>query len=264
MSRLVWNAVGSRTYETGLDRGVLYLDSQPGVAWNGLTGVSEAPSGGDIKNVYIDGIKILNYSGSEEFEATVSAFTYPVEFAVCDGTARPRPGLFVGQQRRKSFGLSYRTKVGNDLSGDEYAYKIHLVYNALVGEPTGRDHGTLGKDSDVSDFSWKITTKPMTVPGYKATSHLVLDSRYIHPITLGNLENVLYGNDTVTAHLPTWTELIALLDEPVEFTLTDNGDGSFEIDAPNDILTVDNVNGLFSLTWPNADYNGDGTYTIGS
>lgn len=263
MSRLVWNAVGSRFFENGVDRGVLYLDSQPGIPWGGLTGVSESASGGAAKAFYLDGVKYLNIPAAEEFEATITAFTYPVEFSVCDGSGRPRPGLFLGQQRRKPFGFSYRTRVGNDLAGPDFAYKLHLVYNALA-EPSDRSFNTSGKDSDVSDFSWKVTTKPVAVPGYKPTAHMVLDSRYINPITLGKLEDMLYGSESTVSHLPTYQELIDQLDEPVAFALIDNGDGTFEVDGPSEILAVNTSTGIFDLVWPTANDNGDGTFTIGS
>lgn len=261
MTKIVWNAVGSRYYEAGLDRGVLYLDGQVGIPWSGITGVAESPSGGEPDPLYIDGMKYLNLTTTEEFEATLTAYTFPVEFANCDGSARARAGLFLGQQRRKSFGLSYRTRVGNDLDGTDHGYKIHLIYNALV-QPAERNFGTLGDNTDVSDFSWKITTKPIAFTGYKPTSHLVLDSRYIDPVTMGLVEEKLYGSDSVNSHLPDFAELLAQLDDPLTFDLIDNGDGTFEIDAPVTIMTVDNTAGLFMLTWPTAGDNGDGTFTI--
>lgn len=261
MTKIVWNAVGSRFYEAGLDRGVLYLDGQVGIPWSGLTGVTESPTGGDAKPFYLDGVKYLNLSTVEEFEATITAFTYPVEFSACDGSARARAGLFLGQQRKASFGLCYRTRVGNDLEGNDHAYKLHLIYNALVS-PSERNFGTLGGNNDISDFSWKITTKSLAFPGYKPTSHLVLDSRFIEPITLSKIEEKLYGSDSVNAHLPSFAELLAQLDDPISFNLTVNGDGTFTVDAPVSVMTVDNTAGLFQLTWPTAHYNGDGTYTI--
>jgi hypothetical protein len=261
MPKLIWNAVGSRYFETGLDRGVLYLDGQPGIPWNGLTSVSESPSGGDADPLYLDGVKYLNLSTVEEFEATLTAYTYPVEFSNCDGTARARAGLFLGQQRRSPFGLCYRSRVGNDLEGADHGYKIHLIYNALVS-PSERHFGTTGENSDALDFSWKITTKPIAFPGYKPTSHLVLDSRYIDPVTLGLIEDKLYGSDSVNSHLPSFSELLAQLDDPLNFSLTDNGDGSFTIDAPTSVMTSDDTAGLFRLTWPTAYNNGNGTFTI--
>lgn len=263
MSKLTWNAVGSRFYEAGVDRGVLYIDDNA-VPWNGLTGVSEESSGGEAKPYYLDGIKYLNLPSREDFEGTITAFTYPTEFGPCDGTARVRPGLFLTQQRRKPFGFSYRTRVGNDLRGNELGYKIHLIYNALA-QPSNRGYSTQGKETEALEFSWKITTKPLRIAGYQSTAHLILDSRYIHPVTMSKLEDMLYGTDDSAAGLPSFDELIAQLDEPVSFDLIDNGDGTFEIDAPNDILSTDPVAGTFTLDWPTADYNGDGiTYTIGS
>jgi hypothetical protein len=261
MTKLVWNAVGSRVYEAGLDRGVLYLDGQVGIPWSGLTGVAESPSGGDPKPFYLDGMKYLNLAAVEEFEATLTAFTYPVEFSACDGTGRPRPSLFLGQQRRTSFGLCYRTKVGNDLEATDYGYKIHLIYNALVS-PTERNFGTMGGNSDISDFSWKITTKAIAFPGYKPTSHLVVDSRFVDPSILSKVEEALYGSDSVNAHLPDFAELLSLLDDPLAFSVTDNSDGTFTVEAPSTYMTIDTNIGFFNLNWPTAVDNGNDTITI--
>lgn len=263
MSRLIWNAIGTKFYEAGVDRGVLFLDGQAGIPWNGLTGISENASGGEAKPYYIDGVKYLNLSSMEEFEATLTAYTYPVEFGVCDGTARVRPGFFLSQQRRQSFGLCYRTLIGNDISGTDFGYKIHLVYNALA-TPSDKSVSAIGKDIEASEFSWKITTKPIVVPGYSRTAHMVLDSRDINPTTLGRIEDLLYGNDTISSSMPTFAEIIAQLDEPLDFTLVDNGDGTFTVGGPVDIVTIDPSVGTFTVNWPTADYNGDGTYTIGS
>lgn len=263
MPRVSWNAVGSRIYETGVDRGVLYLDSQPGIPWNGLTAVVESSAGGDAKPFYLDGVKYLNVPAAEDFEATLTAFTYPVEFSACDGTGRARPGMFLGQQRRKSFGLCYRTLVGNDLEGADYGYKLHLIYNALAA-PSDRNYATGGKDAEISDFSWKITTTPLLIAGYKPTAHIILDSRYIDSITLGRIEDMVYGSDSNAAYLPTFDQITAELDDPTTFLLTDFGDGHYEIDAPLTVMTYDPIAGLFELTWPTANDNGDGTFTISS
>lgn len=258
MSRLIWNAVGTRFYEAGVDRGVLFLDGQPGVAWNGLTGVSENTSGGTSKPYYQDGVKYLNLGTTEEFEATITAFTYPLAFGACDGTASPRPGFYLTQQRRQSFGLAYRTIVGNDVMGNDHAYKIHLVYNALA-EPSDKGTSTVGHDSEIANFSWKITTKPIAIPGYSRTAHMILDSRLINPITMGRLEDMIYGSESSTAYLPTFDQLIAELDDPVGYSLTINGDGTYGVSAPNDILFVDPDSGVFTLDWATAGYNEDGT-----
>lgn len=209
MPRLTWSAVGERFYETGVDRGVLYVNGIYGVAWTGLTSVAESPSGGEARPYYIDGVKFLNISSAEEFEATINAFYRPLEFGPCDGTASIQNGLFVTQQPRKSFGLSYRTKLGNDVDGSDHAYKIHLVYNALAA-PSERSNNTLGDSADPSVFSWAITTLPPSITGFKPTAHLVIDSRSTDPSVLSNVEDILYGNEANTAHLPSPDELIAI------------------------------------------------------
>ena len=209
MSRLTWGAIGERFYEMGVDHGVLYLANQIGVAWTGLTSVEEAPSGGEPKPYYIDGIKFLNIAAAEEFEATLNALFSPPEFAVCDGISAVQNGLFATQQPRVSFGLSYRTRLGNDVDGADHAYKIHLVYNALAA-PSDRPNKTLGDSVDPTIFSWGITTLPPSVTGLKPTAHFVIDSRSTDPIKLSNVEDILYGSDVVSASLPTPDELIAI------------------------------------------------------
>lgn len=209
MPRLTWSAVGERYYETGVDRGVLYVGNQLGVAWTGLISVSESPSGGEARPYYIDGVKFLNISSAEEYEATVNAFSSPPEFGPCDGTISIKNGLFVTQQPRKSFGLSYRTKLGNDIDGSDHAYKIHLVYNALAA-PAQRDNNSLGDSVDPNTLSWSITTLPPSITGYKPTAHLVVDSRYTTSAVLTNVEDILYGTDANSARLPNPDELIAI------------------------------------------------------
>lgn len=213
MSRLTWNSVSERFYETGVDRGVLYIANQVGVAWTGLTSVEEAPTGGDARPYYIDGIKFLNVAAAEEFEATINAFFSPPEFGQCDGISSVQNGLFATQQPRKSFGLSYRTLIGNDVNGSGHAYKIHLVYNALAA-PSSRANNTMGDSVEPSLFSWQITTLPPALTGYKPTAHFVIDSRTTSVPILTRLENVLYGTDTVAPRLPTPSELITLYIPP--------------------------------------------------
>lgn len=209
MPRLIWGAAGERFFETGLDRGVLYLPSDPGVVWNGLISISESPDGGEAKPYYLDGIKYLNVSASEEYAATISAYFYPREFGVCDGQVSIQNGLIATQQPRKSFGLSYRTRVGNDVVSSDFSYKIHLVYNALA-EPSSRQNSTLGGSTDPSSFSWVISTKPPTITGYKPTAHLVIDARFTDPTILATVEDILYGTETDLARLPDPDELIAI------------------------------------------------------
>jgi hypothetical protein len=208
VARLTWSAFGKRFYETGVDRGVLYVSSG-GVAWPGLISVSEAPSGGDAKPYYFDGVKFLNLAATEEFEATLNAFFSPSEFAACDGIAAVQNGLFASQQPRKSFGLSYRTRIGNDIDGPEHGYKIHLVYNALA-EPSSRDNASLGGNADPDVFSWKITTLAPALTGFKPSAHLVVDSRLTDPDVLAAVEDQLYGSVSTSSALPTPDELVAI------------------------------------------------------
>lgn len=212
MTRLAWNEVGERLFETGVQHGVLYLEGRDGVPWNGLIRVSESSSGGEVTPRYIDGIKYYNQVSSEEFEATLEAFTYPDEFAECDGTSQVANGLFATQQRRKSFGLCYKTNVGNDVDGSDYAYKIHLVYNATAS-PTERANNTVAESIQPSNFSWHISTKPPRMVGYKPTSHFVIDSRETPSDLLNDLEDILYGSDVSDARLPSIGELFFLFQD---------------------------------------------------
>lgn len=206
--RLSWGNPGDRSYELGVDRGVLYVDGS-GVAWNGLVTVSESSSGGDAVPVYIDGVKVFNIASAEEFEATVEALNAPEEFRPCDGTKGIQNGLFVTQQPRKKFSLSYRTMVGNDAGGQFAAYKIHLVYNALAA-PSQRQNNTLGSNSDPTHFSWSITTLPPTITGYKPTSHFVIDSRTTPSDILADVEDILYGSEVANPTIPSVADLIAM------------------------------------------------------
>lgn len=209
MTRLDWNAVGSRFYEMGVDRGVLYVGSDPGVAWTGLLSVAESPNGGEARPYYLDGEKYLNLSTAEEFAATVTALGAPKEFDICDGRRSIQNGLIVTHQPRVQFGLSYRTRIGNDIQGIDHGYKIHLVYNALAG-PADRSHASLGAEANPSSLGWSITTLAPTITGYKPTAHLVVDSRYTDPDVLSAVEGVLYGDDAVNASLPSPDDLIAI------------------------------------------------------
>lgn len=260
MARLEWNAVGTRFYEAGIDRGVLYLDNQPGVPWTGLTAVEENPSGGEVKSYYVDGVKYLHYITAEDFEATLSAFTYPEQFAQCDGTTSVRPGLKVTQQRRKPFGLSYRTMVGNDVEGVNHGYKIHLIYNALAS-PSQKSYSTIGEETEPSDFSWNITTRPPVMSGYNPTAHVIIDSRETHPATLRAVEDVIYGNDEFSSRLPTLLELGEMYDTSFGLEVIDNGDGTFTINAPDSAIQSVGDDTV-QITWPTVTSIGSHTYRV--
>ena len=201
MARLVWDQAGSRIYETGVSKGVLYPMSSvpgvysPGVAWNGLSSVSESPTGAEVTPIYADNIKYLNLMSVEEFEATIEAYTYPDEFAECDGSAQVEQGLFASQQPRKHFGLCYQTKVGNDLDPD-LGFKLHIIYGALAS-PTERAYETVNDSPEAMTFSWELSTTPVEVENFKPTAHLVIDSRKADADKLATLLDALYGTNGV-------------------------------------------------------------------
>ncbi len=206
MAPLVWDEVGRRFYETGVDRGVLYIpnaqgDYVDGVAWNGLTSISETPSGAEPNAQYADNIKYLNLFSAEDFGATLEAFTYPDEFAQFDGLGIPADGVTVGQQFRRSFGLSYRSKLGNDVEGGDYGYKLHLIYGC-VASPSEKAYNTINDSPEAIVFSWSISTTPVAVPGMKPTSIITIDSTKVDPATLAVLERRLYGDAAVDPSLP--------------------------------------------------------------
>ena len=209
MTKLDWNAIGQRFYETGVDRGVLYVGSAAGVAWPGLTSVTESPSGGTPRPYYLDGVKYLNLASAEEFEATVNALYSPPEFGPCDGTVSIQNGLFVTQQVRQSFGFAYRSRLGNDTEGSDFAYKIHLVYNALA-KPASISRSSIGDSVDPVEFSWGITTLPPSITGYKRTAHLIIDSQITPDDILSDVEDILYGTPSANPRLPLPDELIEL------------------------------------------------------
>lgn len=211
MTRLAWGTPGERFFETGIDRGVLYVGNFAGVPWNGITSVSEAPNGGEAKPYYFDGFKYLNVSSAEEFEATITAFSSPREFDVCDGTLSISNGLYATQQPRKSFNLSYRTMVGNDTNGSTHGYKIHLVYNALAA-PSSRDNTSIGDSADPISLSWAITTRPPAINGMKPTAHMIIDSRKTPVSLLTAIENILYGSSSTSARIPSILELMNIFD----------------------------------------------------
>ena len=210
MTRLVWGATGSRNYEAGVDRGVLFPpNGAAGVPWNGLTSVNEEPSGGEPTAYYLDGIKYLQIASSEEYAATIEALSAPAEFAVCDGTAAIYAGLFISQQPRKQFGFSYRTLLGNDIDADDHGYKLHLVYNALA-KPTSRDYASLGASTDPMALSWAITTVPPTVSGFKPSAHIVINSLTATAPHMTAVENIVYGSSTLIPRQPTIQELVTI------------------------------------------------------
>lgn len=199
MSRIVWDKTGERYYETGVKMGVLYPIQEggvynKGVAWNGLTAVTESPSGAEATPLYADDIKYLNLISNEEFGCTIEAYTYPDEFAECDGSAALAAGVMIGQQKRKIFGLSYRTAFGNDVDGTDYGYKLHLVYGCLAA-PSEKAYSTINDSPEAITFSWEVSTTPVSVSGFKPTSQITIDSTKVQAEKLAALEEILYGKD---------------------------------------------------------------------
>lgn len=198
MAKIEWDKTGERLYETGVKNGVLYVQEggayQKGVAWNGLTAVTESPSGAEATPLYADDIKYLNLLSAEEFGATIEAYTYPDEFAACDGSAALVDGVMIGQQTRKTFGLCYRTTIGNDTDGNDHGYKLHIIYGALAA-PSEKAYATINDSPEAITFSWEITTTPVNVTGAKPTASITIDSTKADPTKLAALEDILYGKD---------------------------------------------------------------------
>lgn len=261
MPRLGWDAAGARFYEAGVDRGVLYVDGYPGVPWNGLTSVNESPSGGDPKSFYLDGVKYLAIPSAEEFQGTISAFTYPDEFVECNGLDQSRAGLFLTHQRRKSFSLTYRTMIGSDQS-DSFGYKLHIIYNALTS-PSEISNESIKDSVDPTDFSWKIACNPPAMSGYRPTSHVIIDSRTTDPSVLSTVEDILYGTDEDSARIPTLDELIAAYDTISTLTVVDNGDGTWTATAPFDVIRMLDST-TFEITAPTAIFIDEDSYTLSS
>lgn len=218
MTKLVWDVVGERTYETGVKNGVLYpqnsLGAYPmGYAWNGLTAVTESPSGAEASPIYADDIKYLNLISAEEFGATIEAYTYPDEFAACDGTAALATGVVIGQQKRSAFGLAYKTTLGNDVDGNDYGYKLHIIYGALAA-PSEKAYATINDSPEAITFSWEVTTTPVAVTGKKPTASLTIDSTKVDPTALATLEDILYGTAGADPYLPLPDAVAAIFAAP--------------------------------------------------
>ena len=216
MAKLIWDATGERLYETGVKYGVLYVmdnGAYPnGVVWNGLTAVTESPSGAEATPLYADDIKYLNLMSAEEFGATIEAYTYPDEFMECDGSAVLSEGVYIGQQPRKTFGLCYRTTLGNDVDNDSHGYKLHLIYGALAS-PSEKAYATINDSPEAITFSWELSTTPVNVTGYKPTASLVIDSTKVDKARLAALENALYGTEDKEAYLPLPDEVKTIMTE---------------------------------------------------
>lgn len=215
MAKLVWDATGERKYENGVRNGVLYVMDESGtypkgVAWNGLTAVTESPSGAEATALYADDVKYLNLISAEEFGATVEAYTYPDEFAQCNGEASLVNGVTIGQQPRKTFGMVYRTVLGNDIENESYGYKLHIIYGA-VASPSEKAYATINDSPEAITFSWELKTTPVVVNGFKPTASLTIDSTKANAEKLTALEDILFGSETVEARLPLPNEIATLM-----------------------------------------------------
>lgn len=244
MSKLVWDKSGEKFYETGISNGVLYLINPqglytPGVAWNGLTSVSESPSGAEPNALYADNIKYLNLYSAEEFGATIEAFTYPDEFAICDGSAALAAGVRLGQQSRKTFGLAYKTLFGNDIDGQDYAYKLHLIYGCMAS-PSEKQYQTVNDSPDAITFSWEISTTPVNVTGFKPTSCITIDSDKVPADKLAQLEDILFGTAATDPRLPLPDEVASIVGSSSAFAVS---------------------NYLTNVVNDNADTTAEGTYS---
>ena len=214
MAKLVWDQTGERLYETGVKQGVLYVKENGaydnGVAWNGLTAITESPSGAETTPLYADDIKYLNLLSTEEFAATIEAYTYPDEFMQCDGSAPLSTGVYIGQQSRKTFGMCYRTVLGNDEDNNDYGYKLHLIYGCLAA-PSEKGYSTINDSPEAITFSWEVSTTPENVTGHKPTATITIDSTKADKQKLAALETILYGSETVEPRLPLPDEVASLM-----------------------------------------------------
>jgi hypothetical protein len=229
MTKLVWDEMGSRLYELGIDRGVFYQIDGPGFAWNGLTSVVETIADSTETVHFIDGTKFLNQLSLGDYSATLQAFTYPDEFSEYDGYT----GQALTYQQRREFNLSYRSLVGNDVSGSDHAYKLHLVYNCLAS-PTQTEHATVGSSQTPTNFSWNITTTPIAIPNARPTAHIVIDTTRAYSGIVSIIEDILYGTAETSPRFPTIEEIIDIFADNSPFIIIDHGDGSFTAISPED------------------------------
>jgi hypothetical protein len=265
MAKLSWGNPGERLFEVGVDRGVLFPPIGPGVAWSGLIAVNESPSGGEANPFYMDGIKYQDRGTAEEFAGSIEAYTYPLEFAQCDGSTSLAEGLFAAQQYRRPFSLSYRTKIGNDLDGEDHGYKLHIVYNAKT-TPTERGNKTTTGDLEAMTFNWGFTTIPERINGIRPTAHLILDSTSTSPFVLSAIEDLIYGTDSTVSELPTPLDLLEIFAEggPIPpFIIELLEDGMFSATgSATDVIQLDPDH--FQLDSDSVTVHGDGTYTATS
>ena len=262
MAALVWNQMGDHVYETGISKGVLYKEDSYGVAWNGLTSIQEEVDN-ESDPVHFDGVKINDIVTIGDFTATLRAFTYPEDFLYYEGTLEDQTGFYVMNQPQSKFGLSYRTEVGDDISGLGAGYKIHLLYN-LTALPSNRTYQTLSLNVDPLEFEWQITSMPEEIENFRPTAHVVFDSRKFDPMLMSDLEDILYGDEDSDARLPPLKGLATFIRKWDRFIVTDNGDGTWTATAkePNIIFMLDET--TFEIQTETAEYIDPVTYNIWS
>lgn len=262
MSAIVWDEIGSRSYEGGVSHGVLYKEDGYGIPWNGMTAVEETGFN-STESDYFDGVKFNDVVTIGDYVATLRAFTYPDEFLYFEGVFEDQPGFYVTQQEPNSFGLSYRTQIGDAVNGLEAGYKIHLVYN-LTAVPTTKSYETISDDFEPSEFEWTITGVPEEIEGFRPTCHVIIDSRYIDPFLLEDLEGVLYGSEDNDPHLPSLRALGSYIRSWQRLIVTDNGDGTWTARTTVDGVLVMLDANTFELNTDTAAYLDADTYTIES
>lgn len=259
MTKLMWDQIGERIYESGVDRGVLYLADGSGVPWNGLINVTETKTGGEGSPIYFDGVKVADHAIPGDFAATLKAYTYPDDFLEYEGVVESENGLFIANQQPRRFGLSYRTKIGNDEEGSGLGYKIHILYN-LTAIPSQKSYQT-DRDNSAMEFEWSISAIPGETPGFRPTAHLILDTRHMNPLLLADIESTLYGTDFVNARLPPISTLVNFISNWVIIRITDNGDGTWTADGPDNLITMLDAT-TFQIIQANATYLDADTYMI--
>lgn len=251
MGKIVWDRFGNRVYETGLDRGVLYLPNGSAVPWNGLTSIIEKFNR-EVSSVYFDGMKIHDAVVLGDFSATMKAVTYPEEFTELEGMASDKSGIWYADQPPQTFGLCYRTQVGNDLEGNDAGYKIHILYN-VTAVPNDKTYASLGADPSLVEFEWTISSVPEEIPGYYPTAHIIIDSTKTDPWLLEELEEMLYGTSLAAAALIPMTELVTFISEWYRIQIVDHGDGTWSaISERDEFIDLDIVEQYFEINGANA------------
>lgn len=261
MSLLVWDKLSERIYETGLDRGVLYLPDGSAVPWNGLTEIIEKPNK-EVSSIYYDGMKINDVVVLGEFQAIMKAITYPDEFVEIEGAVSLTDGVFLSDQRPQTFGLSYRTKIGNPIDGDSAGYKLHIIYN-ITAIPSDKSYSSITDSPSFSEFEWNITAVPEDFPGFRPSAHIIVDSRKVDPWLLEDIEKILYGTSSLNADLIPLPDLVDLLNNWHRIRIINNGNGTWTaISARDGFISVDPITGIFTIVDVNAVYLDSDTYAI--